>query len=175
MKMRYVLAAAELAISILASSSGVAQPLRAGPCSASGYHQFDFFLGNWLVRDHTGRILGSDFVAKKYGGCVLIEEWSGLTDADEGMAIFGYNPARDRWHADTLVHRRAVLDFNGQKSGDRMVLTGTEFPMSGRVQLHRITWSVKGDGTVEELWQTSTDAGQSWQVYFDGLFDRISE
>jgi len=32
-----------------------------------------------------------------------------------------------------------------------------------------------GGGSPEQLWQTSVDDGKSWQVHFEGVFQRISE
>lgn len=152
-----------------------ARPLRAATCSAAEFHQLDFFIGNWIVKDRSGHIVANDSVSSEYGGCVLIERWSGAGDSGQGIAILGYDPAQASWHVDSFVHGGDVLAFDGQKTGDTMVLTGTEYPKSGPTRLHRLTWSVQRDGSIEQLWQTSTDAGKSWQVYFDGIYERISE
>jgi hypothetical protein len=41
--------------------------------------------------------------------------------------------------------------------------------------MHRVTWTRKPDGSVQERWQTSADAGQSWEVRLDGVLQRIAE
>ena len=41
--------------------------------------------------------------------------------------------------------------------------------------MHRVAWTPTSDGAVEERWQTSTDAGRSWQAKFYGVFHRIAE
>jgi hypothetical protein len=38
-----------------------------------------------------------------------------------------------------------------------------------------VAWAPTADGAVEERWQTSIDAGRSWQVRFYGVLHRISE
>jgi hypothetical protein len=54
-------------------------------------------------------------------------------------------------------------------------MTGTDYLEPGVTRLHRITWTPGNDGSVRELWQTSTDGGRSWQPHFDGTFRRIAE
>jgi len=56
-----------------------------------------------------------------------------------------------------------------------MVMTGKDYPIPGVMRMHRLTWKPKSDGSVEELWQTSTNAGRSWHVLFDGVFRRLAE
>ena len=40
--------------------------------------------------------------------------------------------------------------------------------------LDRITWTPEDDGTVRQVWEVSTDAGESWSVIFDGRYQRKS-
>ena len=56
-----------------------------------------------------------------------------------------------------------------------MIMTAKQYSEWGIVQLHRISWTPKSEGSVEEVWQTSTDVGKSWQVRFDDSFTRIAE
>jgi len=35
---------------------------------------------------------------------------------------------------------------------------------------NRISWHDNSDGTVRQHWETSADAGKSWQTAFDGLY-----
>ena len=36
--------------------------------------------------------------------------------------------------------------------------------------MQRITWSKNADGTVRQLWESSTDGGTTWTVAFDGTY-----
>jgi len=150
-----------------------AEPLH-DQCSSAQHQQFDFVVGNWLVRDSSGHAIGTTTVSKEYGGCVLIERWRGVGNAGEGLGVVGYQPATKTWHRDFLDHGGVVLGFDGHLDGARMVMTGKDYPPDG-ARLHRVTWTARSDGSVEERWQTSTDAGRSWHVHFYGVFERIAE
>jgi hypothetical protein len=151
-----------------------AEPLHAQACTTPEHHQFDFVLGNWLVRDSSGHAIGTITVSKEYGGCVLIEQWHSVANASEGLGVVGYQPARGRWHREYLDGRTSLLAFDGHGDGATMVMTGTDYPPDGP-RLHRVTWTRQTDGAVEERWLTSTDAGRSWQALFYGILRRIAE
>ena len=51
-----------------------------------------------------------------------------------------------------------------------MVMAGVDYPKTGVTRLNRVSWTVRADGSVEELWKTSDDRGATWQVHFDGIF-----
>ncbi len=163
-----------LIILTIASILGTTQPLAAS-CSTAEHRQFDFLLGNWVVRDRTGRVLGVHSVSKQYGGCALIELWREAVSGKEGLGVIGYRLESGTWHHDLMIHVGFVLSVEGGRDGDGMEMTGKEYPGHGVTRMHRIRWTPRSDGSVEESWQTSTDDGQSWQVHFEGVFQRISE
>ena len=136
--------------------------------------QFDFVVGNWLVRDASSRVIGTATITKAYGGCVLIETWLGTGNAAGSLGVIGYQPQQGRWHRDFLDPDGVVLSFDGEWNGSAMVMTGRDYPADG-VRLHRVSWTPQHDGAVEERWQTSADGGHSWQDKFYGVFRRIAE
>jgi hypothetical protein len=138
------------------------------------HDQFDFIVGNWFVRDASGRALGTTTVSKEYGGCVLVEKWRGVGGSDEGLGVVGYQPASKTWHRDFIDKSGFVLAIEGQMDGAAMVMTGKDY-QSDVTRMHRVTWTPRSDGSVEERWQTSIDAGQSWQEHFYGVLQRIAE
>jgi hypothetical protein len=144
------------------------------PCDAAQQHELDFVIGNWLVRDSSGQVAGTATIARKYGGCVLIETWLGVGSVGESLGVIGYQPEQRRWHRDFLDPGGVVLSLEGRMDGAAMVMTGKDYPADGP-RMHRLAWTPTRDGAVEEKWQTSADAGRSWQVRFNGVFHRISE
>jgi len=136
--------------------------------------QFDFVVGNWLVRDSSGHVVGTTTFSKEYGGCVLIERWRGVGPAGEGLGVIGYRPASKTWHRDFIDHGGFVLAFDGRRDGAAMVMTGKEY-QPDVVRMHRVTWTPRSNGSIEERWQTSTDEGRSWDMHFYGLLERIAE
>lgn len=149
-------------------------PLTASP-SKEKQHQFDFLLGNWVVRDRAGRVLGVDSVSKAHDGCSLIELWREAVSGQEGLGVIAYRPDNDTWHQDLMIHIGFVLSIDGGLDGASMVMSGKEYPGPGVTRLHRLRWTPTSDGSLEQLWQTSIDEGRSWQVHFEGVFQRISE
>ena len=150
-----------------------AEPLQA-QCTSAEFHQFDFVVGNWLVRDSSGHVSGTVTLSREYGGCVLIERWRGVGNAREGLGVIGYQPASKTWHRDFIDHGGFVLAFDGRRDGASMVMTGKEY-RTDVVRMHRVTWTPRGNGSIEERWQTSTDAGRSWSINFYGVLERIAE
>jgi hypothetical protein len=150
-----------------------AEPLRA-QCAGVQHHQFDFVVGNWLVRSASGQAIGTVTVSHEYGGCVLIERWRGSARSSEGLGVIGYKPNTETWHREFIDHDGVILTFDGQREGDTMVMKGTEY-QPDFVRMHRVTWTRRPDGSVEERWQTSADAGRSWQEHFYGVLRRIAE
>ena len=142
--------------------------------SSPQHQQFDFVIGNWLVRDSSAHAIGTTTVSKAYGGCVLIEKWRGVANSGEGLGVAGYDPARGAWHRDFIDQNGFVLAIDGQLEGAVMVMTGKDYPPDGP-RLHRVTWTRRSDGSLVQRWLTSTDAGRSWQMRFYGAFERIAE
>ena len=150
-----------------------AEPLGA-QFSSARQHQFDFVVGNWLVRDSAGRATGTVSVSPEYGGCVLIERWHGAAKSGEGLGVIGYQPARGTWHRDYLDPTGIASAFDGRVDGATMTMTGTDY-QSEAVRLNRVTWKRQGDGSIEERWQVSTDGGRTWRGRSFAVLRRIAE
>lgn len=151
-----------------------AEPVSAQLCATAEHRQFAFVIGNWLVRDSSGHVIGTTTLSQAYSGCVLLERWHGAAKAGEGLGVIGYQPGKGTWHRDFLDPSGSVVEIDGHVEGATMVMTGKDYP-SDRVRMHRVTWAPRPDGTVLERWQTSMDAGESWQAHFYGVFERIAE
>ena len=69
-----------------------------------------------------------------------------------------------------------LLQLDGGLNDGVMVLSGQRPARDGNGQvLHRISWTPNPDGSVRQLWEASSDQGQSWKVLFDGLYTRTPE
>jgi hypothetical protein len=55
-----------------------------------------------------------------------------------------------------------------------MELSGVTPGANGAKTLHRIRWTPLGGtpATLRQLWESSTDGGQTWTVAFDGTYVR---
>ena len=56
-------------------------------------HQFDFWIGDWIVSDPDGQLLGTNSVASGLAGCVLREAWTGV----RGNSVNFHDPASVQW------------------------------------------------------------------------------
>ena len=70
-----------------------------------------------------------------------------------------------------------LLELEGGMQGGSMVMSGEQLQANGKKLLNRITWTpiqAGGAGKVRQLWETSQDAGKTWQVSFDGLYAKVN-
>jgi hypothetical protein len=149
-----------------------APPPKPKPCSTPEYRQFDFWLGDWQVRDPSGRIVGENRIVSIHGGCVLQENWTG-NGGVTGSSLNGYDADRKQWHQTWMDGTGGVLQIDGGFADGRMTLAGDapgEKP--GEIVRNRITWTPQPDGKVRQLWESSTDGGKTWTTAFDGMYSR---
>lgn len=142
----------------------------AAACSAPGYHQFDFWIGDWdgfdvdkptvvIARNHVDRILDS---------CVLREEYRGMNGL-EGQSFSIYDASRKIWHQTWVTNRGNMLVIEGDFRGGEMVLSGADRTAEGKERRIRGIWKPEKDG-VRETAVTSIDAGKTWQPWFNMVF-----
>ena len=143
------------------------------PCSASEYRQFDFWIGSWDVYEPGDKLAGRNDIESIAGGCALLENWAGR-GGFTGKSLNTWDSERRRWHQTWTDSAGSLLLLEGGLDGDRMVL-GSEAAdaagVPGAVR-QRIAWSRQADGSVRQLWETSTDGGKTWSVVFDGRYVR---
>jgi len=144
------------------------------PQSAPPQHQFDFVVGNWLVRDGAGKVIATASFSKPFGDFVVVEKWRGAGNSSQALGVTGYVPASGTWRREFIDDTGLILTVEGKADGTSMVMTGNDYH-SDITRMHRVTWTPGKNGSVEERWQTSTDDGRSWQEHFLGVFQHISE
>jgi len=85
--------AAAAALKVLRSAA-------AGPCASPEHRQFDFWQGEWEVRE-AGRAAGTNRITRVLGGCALREEWTGA-GGGKGTSLNVYDEAQRRWHIERI-------------------------------------------------------------------------
>lgn len=162
-----------------ASQAQSAQPAPSSPppCSAPEYRQFDFWIGEWTVTDSAGtRTFGTNTIRREDGGCLLLERWVSAgtgANSNTGHSVNAYDRSTGQWGQDWVGSDGTVLHLRGGLENGRMVLASRTTGPSGAVQRQRITWTPQPDGSVRQLWEGSTDDGQTWTVAFDGWYRRL--
>lgn len=142
---------------------------RSPTCSSEEFRRFDFWLGEWQVRDRAGGAAGSNTIRAVLGGCVLEEHWKGA-DGSVGQSYNIYDERTRTWHQTWVDDSGLLLRLNGGPVDASMVLEGELRGRDGRTRLHRITWTPGADGTVRQHWQRSEDGGETWSTVFDGMY-----
>lgn len=143
-------------------------------CDAEEQRQFDFWLGDWEVRDPQGEVVGHNSITRTVGGCGLREEWRGVRGL-LGTSLNAWSTATRSWHQTWVDSSGTVLLLEGGIRDGAMVLEG-DAPLpedGGRVVRHRISWSsIDGDpDAVRQHWETSAQKGD-WETVFDGRYTR---
>ena len=146
------------------------------PCTSPEHHQFDFWIGEWEVRDPAGKIAGHNRIEPI--ACGLQEHWSDA-DGSTGTSLNAYNAATKQWHQTWVGGGGGVLQLDGGLVDGRMVLKGRTATAKGPV-LDRIIWSpegrdAQGRAKVRQLWDQSADEGKTWTVVFDGMYTRTGK
>jgi hypothetical protein len=139
------------------------------PCSAPGYRQFDFWLGDWDTFDVGSTTPNAHVkVDRLLEGCVLREQYDGA-DGHKGQSLSIYDRSRKLWHQSWVTNRGELLVIEGKFQDDAMVLSGADRTPDGRERQVRGIWKPQ-DGGVRETAVTSIDGGKTWNPWFDLIF-----
>lgn len=139
-------------------------------CNAPEFRQFDYWIGEWTVRNTKGDVIGSSSVSRISNGCALLEEWSSA-QGNDGKSINFYDSSAAQWRQTWVGSGGLILDLVGGLVDGNMTLSQTKETPQGSVT-HRITWTPLVDGRVEQKWDTSEDGGETWHQSFVGLYER---
>ena len=136
------------------------------PCTAFEYRQFDFWLGDWEVRDASGKVAGRNEITSLHNGCLLFESWRG-TGGVTGMSFNFYDAERRKWRQTWVDSTGGVLELEGVYADGRMLLASKPGD-----SMDRVSWQLLPDGRVRQLWEASSDRGTTWKAAFDGYYQK---
>lgn len=141
-------------------------------CRSAEYRQFDFWIGTWNVFLPGGQMAGENRVEAIHDGCALLESWRGR-GGTTGNSLNSYDRSDKQWHQTWVDNSGTLLMISGGLVGRSMVLASAPAGNEASPALmQRITWTPNDDGSVRQLWESSSDAGQTWTVQFDGRYVR---
>ena len=145
---------------------------RAPPCMDEAHRQFDFWIGEWEVTNPAGKPAGQSRIESRLNRCVIHEQWTGAGGSN-GESFNIHNAATGQWEQFWVDNGGNRLYLKGGIRDGAMVLQGVQDrpnAKTGMTQHERISWTPNADGSVRQLWETSTDDGKTWAVAFDGLY-----
>jgi len=144
-------------------------------CARPRFRQFDFWAGDWTVRDSSGNVIGSSRVTRDVGGCALHEHWTAAGGHGIGESFSGYVPNDGHWHQMYVGSGGYVFVMSGDFDGNRLVMFTPPRPSQRdpAVQVvERWTWTPIDATHVRQRAEVSTDGGTSWKTIFNGLYER---
>jgi tetratricopeptide (TPR) repeat protein len=153
---------------VLASIEKARHPCRNDP----RYRQFDFWLGNWDVRQ-TGAAQtvspSENVITSEHDGCVLVEHWKG-TDGMTGSSFNIFDASRGEWYQTWVDSQGGLHEYHGRPDADgNMIFEGTTPGGPGQPARlpTRLSFFRLGPDEVRQFSQSSTDGGKSWSVNYD--------
>ena len=144
----------------------------AGPCTSDAYNAFDFWLGDWEVRDKSGKLQGRNLIEKSADGCLITESWT-ATNNSTGTSINYYNAITQLW-SQTWVSTGAVIEYSGAVTNpNELTLEGTIYYQQNNLKADfKGTWRLLDDGRVRQLFHQYNDKTEQWSVWFDGYYTK---
>lgn len=146
------------------------------PCASAEHRQFDFWIGDWEVRNPEGELQGHNRIEKILGGCALMESWSG-TRGSNGKSFNTYSAAHGEWRQFWVSDAGYILELAGGLDDEGWMVLSGEAPSQrdpSETVRHEISWRPQPDGTVRQHWRASRDGGESWEDLFVGIYTKKS-
>lgn len=140
-------------------------------CCEASHEQFDFWIGDWIVKDTTGTTVGENRITKIEGGCVVKEQWTG-TSGTTGTSMNYFDKSDMSWNQLWLDNGGNQLQLKGQFQEGKMVLRSEVISTQNPNYYNQITWSKNDDGTVTQLWEVLSSSNKPLRILFKGIYHR---
>jgi hypothetical protein len=153
-----------------------ANPVVLGPCeSQDGFHDFDFWLGEWEVHTSNGTLAGYNSIQSVEKGCLISENWTGASGSS-GRSINYLDKTTDEWVQVWNAAGGTQINYRGGLTDDGMLLVGQiHYVTNGTTLPFRGLWTLLDDGRVRQFFEQSADGGETWTTWFEGFYTRIED
>ena len=145
--------------------------LAVNPCKASTeFRQFDFWIGEWDVKNPQGVPSGSSSIQLMLGQCVIFENWSG-GGGSNGKSFNIYDTNDKKWHQTYVDDKGTFTHYIGSLINGEMVITA-DTVIGGKRTFAKMTFSKMPNGDVRQHGENSIDEGKIWTTSFDLTYSR---
>ncbi|HET9481013.1 MAG TPA: tetratricopeptide repeat protein [Candidatus Polarisedimenticolia bacterium] len=143
------------------------------PCrTRSEARQFDFWIGEWEVRNPAGQLAGDSSIQLILGDCVILENWTGRGGMS-GKSINVYNGTLGYWQQTWVNDKGNVTEFrDGKYEEGRMQFLADVREADGSQGRRRLTFFNLGPDRVRQFSEQSRDGGRTWAVEYDLTYVR---
>jgi len=140
-------------------------------CCSEEYKQFDFWIGEWIVKDTLGTVLGENTITKLEKDCMITEYWRG-NKGRTGRSTNYYNTSDSTWNQLWVDNSGGVLELKGSFQNGKMILQSTaQKNKKGELYYDQITWSLSTDKSfVTQDWKRLNKQKQEIASIFLGIY-----
>ncbi|HQW65428.1 MAG TPA: hypothetical protein PLJ23_00220 [Gemmatimonadales bacterium] len=139
-------------------------PQRPPTCTTPTHAAFDYWVGEWIVADTTGRDIAESSITKLADGCAVLEQWR-PRGGPQGTSLNWVETTDGKWHQRWISGASPSVLFVGGATDGIMQLTTQGGPATK--QWARMTWLKRPNGVVRQIFENSTD-GTTWTASFVG-------
>lgn len=141
-------------------------------CCTEKHQEFDFWIGSWETFTPDGKLAGRNEIDKIQDNCILRENWTSAQSGYTGTSNNFYNAQTNQWEQIWIDNQGQSLHLKGNRKGNQMILMSDAMQdQKGNTIYNRITWTKNEDGSIRQLWETTSDQ-KEWKIAFDGLYKR---
>lgn len=161
-------------ITAVLSQTSLAQSQAQSRCKTQPeYRQFDFWIGEWEVKNPNDQVVGSSIIELTSGDCLILENWTSAS-GNIGKSMNYYSLYDQQWHQLWMGGNGIPIEFSGtyDPEAKAMKYTGTGLGSGGVNVDYKLTfYHITGDH-IRQHWEQSSDGGESWITIFDGHYRR---
>ena len=143
------------------------------PCRyAPEFRQFDFWIGEWEVKNTQGQPAGKSKIELMLGDCIIYENWtSALPNIYSGKSFNLYNSVTKKWMQTWVDDKGAVLEFiDGEYKDNKLTFITRPDPQN---QITRLTFYNLNPDLVRQLFEVTNDEGKTWTTTTDLFYNRV--
>lgn len=143
-------------------------------CCSEAHKAFDFWLGEWIVYDTTGKELGTNKILSLQDHCILQENW--VAPNNTGSSYNYYDSKTARWNQVWVDNKGGSLVLKGGLEDGIMKMRGEyEEQSDGQKYCNEISWQAKEDGSVIQTWTILDEAGKVVNTIFKGIYRKKAD
>lgn len=142
------------------------------------FKDFDFWIGTWSVTANgSTQVQGTNRISPIVGSCALLEEWEDVRGG-KGISTNHFNPLTKKWRQLWISGGAGgySIDYEGGLKEGAMFLEGTIYYYRNKTSFpFRGTWTPREDGTVRQFFEQFNPSTKQWDVWFDGIYTKITD
>ena len=138
-------------------------------CCTHDHNAFNYWLGEWDVKDSTGVLIGKSSITMSLDNCLIEEHWQGVS-GNNGKSINYYSAKDSLWHQVWVDNSGQELILSGRGEEDVMMMESEILQGENGNYRNQIVWIQRDAFTVEQYWFIIDLEGNILQQLFFGIY-----